>query len=493
MGAGELFGCHNQDMYTLERGLLERVFFVSGENGFIPTPQPEPGAIETTLRDFRAALLSLLPAMTPLTYQGFVNCYKGRKRRVYERAAASLDPTCAHLYMNGYPKVYKSLNEADAILSTFVKCEKINFTAKPDPAPRVIQPRSARYNVEVGRYLKPIEHLVYDAIGAVFGSTTVVKCLNADARGVLIANKWKKFLSPVAVGLDAKRFDQHISVEALKFEHTIYNSIYRDKDLALWLTWQIQNHGFGRTEEGTIEYKIDGCRMSGDMNTAMGNVILMCSMMWSYMREVGVKYEFVNDGDDCILIVEHRDLYKLDGLCDWFLRLGFEMEREAPVTVLEKVVFCQSQPVLCGEAYRMIRQPQPNISKDACSVAHIRTEEAWNYYRGAVATCGTSLAGDVPILGSFYSALGRGAEEARYSRKHAVDPSHEITGMMRLSKGMHHKRSPPSAQTRASFFKAFDYTPDRQVQIEQEYDQFQPVWQPVDSPVERFQFLYCLA
>jgi hypothetical protein len=67
----------------------------------------------------------------------------------------------------------------DARIKPFVKAEKINVSKKPDPCPRLIQPRSPRYNVEVGVYLKPLERLVYRAIAKVWGGQTVLK-LNAE-------------------------------------------------------------------------------------------------------------------------------------------------------------------------------------------------------------------------------------------------------------------------------------------------------------------------
>ena len=41
-------------------------------------------------------------------------------------------------------------------------------TKKPDPAPRVIQPRNVRYNVEVGRYLRRFEHYLYRGIDEIW-------------------------------------------------------------------------------------------------------------------------------------------------------------------------------------------------------------------------------------------------------------------------------------------------------------------------------------
>lgn len=88
---------------------------------------------------------------------------------MYEQAVASLRDV--------------PVNRGDAMLKTFVKAEKINFTAKPDPAPRIIQPRSPRYNVELGRYVKVVEKHLYKAVARVFHEVTICKGLNAHDRG----------------------------------------------------------------------------------------------------------------------------------------------------------------------------------------------------------------------------------------------------------------------------------------------------------------------
>jgi hypothetical protein len=118
------------------------------------------------------------------------------------------------------------VSKRDAVLSTFVKAEKINLTKKPDPAPRVIQPRSPRYNVAVGRYLKRLEKDIYRALKALAGDVVVMKGYNAGQSGEIIARKWARFNRPCAIGLDASRFDQHVSEAALRWEHSVYTQLF---------------------------------------------------------------------------------------------------------------------------------------------------------------------------------------------------------------------------------------------------------------------------
>lgn len=86
------------------------------------------------------------------------------------------------------------------------------------------------------------------------GSTVVAKGLTIDETGKLMAEKWHKFSRPVGVGIDASRFDQHVSKQALEWEHSIYNAIFQSGELAAALKWQIHNVGFARSKDGCIKY-----------------------------------------------------------------------------------------------------------------------------------------------------------------------------------------------------------------------------------------------
>lgn len=128
--------------------------------------------------------------------------------------------------------------------------------------------------------------------------------------------------------------------------------MFRSKELADLLEYQLVNFGFARTVDGLIKYKVDGCRMSGDMNTALGNCMIMCALVWTFMTDLRrtsgecPPFEFVNNGDDVVLFVEQRDSsLVLDQLPQWFLEMGFTMKVEDPVFRLEHIEFCQMVPL----------------------------------------------------------------------------------------------------------------------------------------------------
>jgi len=200
--------------------------------------------------------------------------------------------------------------------------------------------------------------------------------------------------------------------------------------------------------------------MSGDMDTAMGNCLTMCAMMWSFVTDMGLRrFEFANDGDDGVLFVEQEHLQLLlDNYQLYFRELGFTMKLEGVAFELEHVDFCQSRPVFDGRHYRMVRDPRVCIGKDSLSLKHATTVADMSELRNAVGWCGGALAGDMPIFCSFYRSMITGdAPEREYT-----------TGMQFLSHGMETRFAEPCPETRLSFHKAFALSPDDQVAIEQD-------------------------
>lgn len=469
IGSGHNYGVHNADVRTSERALLERIFFCK-DSGVQARPfRPSKATVDATLGPARDLLLSHTWFINPYTYDQFVGCYVARKKKIYQHAVDSLKD--------------EEIECKDSYIDAFVKAEKLDLTEKPDPVPRLIQPRRPRYNVEVGRYIKACEHMIFDAINAMWNGTTVFKGLNADARGAAIKEIWDSFVDPVAFMIDASRFDQHLSIWMLSLEHSVYNGIFKSKLLRMLLKWQLKNRGFIRCTDGEIEYVIEGCRASGDMNTSLGNIIVMCLMMYSFIKEHNIDARLIDDGDDCVLVMERHDAHIMANFEAWCMALGFKMVVEEPVDVIEHIKFCQTHPVYINGNYRMVRDPRVTLSKDATSIKPIQHESYHNYLRRAVGECGMALAGDMPVLGAYYSALIRGTSARdMYKRntnraKRGRREENLETGMQFLALGMDIKRRvDPSPLTRVSFHEAFGWTPDLQISLEAELDQVNLEW-----------------
>jgi hypothetical protein len=265
------------------------------------------------------------------------------------------------------------------------------------------------------------------------------------------------------IGLDASRFDQHCSRDALLFEHSFYKMFFpRDDDLAKLLNWQIYNTGVGYCLDGKLKFKSIGGRKSGDQNTSLGNIILMCAMVYSFCKSIEVNCKLMNDGDDCSLFIEQEDLPKvIAGISAYFLNLGYTLTVEEPVFQLEQVVFCQAQPVWIDGNYTMIRDPRVCMSKDCSILTTLPNKKVYHRWLSAVGAGGLSMTGGIPIWQDFYSTMliaGQGAK-----------PLNDLTmqtGMKIMGRGMTRSYKEVDPLTRVSFYYAFGICPDAQTAIE---------------------------
>jgi hypothetical protein len=317
--------------------------------------------------------------------------------------------------------------------------------------------------LEVGRYLKLFEKELCQGFARVWGYPVVLKGYNAHDVGSWLHRHWTSFRDPVAVGLDASRFDQHVSRAALEWEHSVYNSVFRSPELRRLLAWQLDNHGVARVEGHRVDYVVDGKRMSGDINTGLGNCLLMACMVIAYCESVGIKFRLANNGDDCVLFCERGDLPSLARLDSWMLDFGFTLTREEPVFVLEQVEFCQARPVQCSTGWRMVRDPRTAMSKDCVSLLGWDSEQAFRDWAGAIGGCGLSLTTGVPVWQAWYERLVR---IGRVASEGATDRVWD-SGLGYMARGV-----PAAAvddQVRVSFYRAFGILPDLQEDLEAEY------------------------
>jgi hypothetical protein len=200
--------------------------------------------------------------------------------------------------------------------------------------------------------------------------------------------------------------------------------------------------------------------MSGDINTGMGNCLLMSAMVLSYAESVGLKCRLANNGDDCALVVDKSDLAKVDGITGWFRDLGFDLKVEGFTDVFERIKFCQAQPVLTGSGWRMVRDIFTATSKDLVSLLGITSELEFNHWRRSIATCGLELTRGVPMWESFYQSLHPGVVRGGAAAvEHVYD-----SGLGYMARGVQASEITPDA--RVSFWRAFGITPDAQIAYE---------------------------
>lgn len=438
--------------------LLERVFYHEIDGVFSAPRSPGKAAVWRLLGGFKGAVRARAVSLTPVPLVDYAkSVYSGRRLRVYLAATEKL--------------LARGVLPTDAIIRAFLKHEKLQEKHGKRLVPRLIQPRSPVYNVAVGRYLHQLEHVVYRDIDAIFGAPVVMKGYNAFQVGEMMHEAWIQFNNPCALGLDAKRFDQHITVDLLEWEHGIYDLYYHSLELCWLLLMQLTTKGYLQCGDGELAYKVAGGRCSGDMNTAMGNVLIMCAGVHSLLSSLGMgkvgraKIRVFNNGDDCMLIGERADIFLLAGhVEEHFAKLGLIMTIEPVVFELEEVSFCQTQPIFDGARWRMVRDVRVSLTKDATMLSLRYVTELLRYQLAAIGNCGLALTGGLPILQEYYSAMLRNGDSSV-----RADERFYSTGFYRMSRGLSPYVTPVTAEARVSFARAFGIVPDLQIQLERYY------------------------
>jgi len=388
----------------------------------------------------------------PITNEEVAMAYSGAKRTKYLRAAASL--------------VERDVDRHDARVSMFIKADKLDLQdgSEKRGCPRAIQFRSTRYACRLGAYLRPIEKRLYNVKGTrEFGvrrSRLCAKGLNAVQRARLIQRKWAEFDRPVCISLDAVRFDRCVSVQALRCEHSAYLMFNRDAELKRLLAYQLTNSG--RTMSG-IQYKLPGNRMSGDFNTGLGNSLLSMSLMLAYCRRVGLtKFDFLVDGDDCLLFVERPEAPLATREPEAFERYGFNFEFEEPAYVLEDIVFGRSRMVKVGE-YRLLRDYRRAVSTSFVSHQHYSDLVGGRRLAATVARAEWNVHVGVPVLGAFYYAASKALAGTRLMSRDV------LRHRLKLETFGLEEDAPwvdPGPEARHSFWLAFGLDPEEQACVE---------------------------
>lgn len=412
-----------------------------------PTPPGPHEYDETTLGLFRE--MRRMVEKLNVQRMGLLDVamsYGGALRRRYLEAHRSLDE-------DGW------LTKADWKLSGFLKAEKQNPVAKVSK-PRMINPRSPRYNLVLASYLKPLEHALWRKWK--FGgngcrrSRVSGKGLNAEKRAKLLEQKMADVGDCVAFEVDGAAFEAHVEVSQLKLEHGVYKAAFpRDGLLAELLSKQLTLSG---TTKGKVRYFRKGCRASGDYNTGMGNTILMGNFSISALKRMGLTkpYTLLADGDNCLIFV-HRSEAKLVHANFGAMMAkvcSHEMVVEKPTMIVEGLTFGQSQPVRTAAGIRMVRNIYKTLGSAFCGHRHYHDKVFGPRVLRSVILAELALSRGVPVVGPYF------AEAERLTRFLAPvkNPDVYLEGHL-LDLPPDRGDIPITAATRESFEWAFDLDP----------------------------------
>lgn len=371
--------------------------------------------------------------LEPLTLRQVVDGYSGAKKRRYERAKE-------YIYEHG-------LQSKHARIKMFIKNERFpkdQINIKP---PRAIQYRTPEFTLCFMKYVRPMEEHYYPILtyGGVSGTRVVAKGLNAEQRAEIFMEKVRSFKRPKYVCIDHSAFDSTIRKDHIVATHRKYRRVF-GKRCSWLMRMQLRNKGVTR---GGIKYEVEGTRMSGDADTALGNTIINLDAIYGVLKHSGIsKYDIMVDGDDGILVIEEEDEIDLS----LFSKFGF-VTKSKIVRDLHEIDFCQSRLVFRPRPI-FVRDPRRAISNACLAKIKRKNQLEWLASYGE---CEFAVNQGVPILMQFGKSLKDASSSKAFDRdvvrrmELQVETCSEITDHARLS-----------------FYRSFGVPPPLQEMLEEE-------------------------
>lgn len=440
---------HNQEIAIINRSL-----------GVVPpVTQDGHNIIAVGLRTLQV----LLPRVSRNDFGVMPSRYSGNKREKYLQAERDV-------LLHGFKRSF-------AKLTMFVKGEKKDVAEKPIFDPRAIQFRDPRYCVLLGRYTVPIEEHIYSLSGdgtMLPKGRLVGKGLNGVERAAVLKHKMEEFIQPAVLSMDMSRFDKHVNVELLRAEHKVYLKMCPERELRTLLKCQLRN--IGQSDQGLFYINV-GSRASGDMNTALGNIIIMFIMVIGIMHPLRIHWQIFDDGDDVLIIVERKDEpLAVPALTAGFTACGMSAKLESVAYHLWDVDWCQSKPINAHGIWKFVRHPRKVVlgalmNDKFCTsvgrrVSMIKT----------VGLCELVLNCGVPVLQAFACMLIRngGPHSLELSQDmgyyHRVKRDLRFHGYRSISEA---KVKPITSEARTTFALAYHMSEAIQRSLEQYFDQLE--------------------
>jgi len=268
----------------------------------------------------------------------------------------------------------------------------------------------------------------------------------------------------VVFEVDGKAFEAHVDKWQLLLEHSIYEAAFPgDGDLKRLLNKQLLLSG--RTSSG-VKFRREGGRASGDVNTGMGNSLIMLAVVVGTMRSFNVPWDTLVDGDNALLFLRREDASRVHAeFHQMALKLsGHEMVLERPVDIVEQVRFGRSAPVRTAKGWKMVRDYLRVISHSASNHHHLHEPQQARRFLLAVALCEAVLADGVPILWAYANNLRARAGD-HVAPDLRVVGEYEYLGVDLTRLGRWASR--PNDDARHSFFLAFGVEVEEQHRIEE--------------------------
>lgn len=232
----------------------------------------------------------------------------------------------------------------------------------------MIQARKPIFNIHYGKYIKPLEIKVtkHGRFKHHFGKGSPDQIADRIAK---LSLKWQYKTEG-----DHTTFDAHITPELLKLTHKFYAACYNNNSELRRLSKRTIINKC-RSRHGD-KYTVKGSRMSGDVDTSFGNSIINIAILSELLFRLGLKGEFIVNGDDFILFTNKPVNIKM---AEAILRtMNMETKMKESTLNIHNVEFCQTKLVLTAEGrYTTMKHIRKTIEK--FGMTFVSTRNYWIY------------------------------------------------------------------------------------------------------------------
>lgn len=458
-------GPYHPDVDTFVHALVGRAKLV--KIGGVYTARPRRDAAAVYQAFWARASRMKLREVHRMPLDAFIASRPQRVRRLYQLAADS-----KQLESRGLRDMAK--------LKGFLKSEKSthsypHITASPKPGrPRGIQPRGPAFNLVLGPFTVPVEAVVFADLDEEFMPVFQGRPLRGVLKGVAPSEQaaemrrhWE-FHGGDGVagffGLDMSSFDATVDRVDLTLDHKVTQLYFPgNKTLKRAHSMQFRNQMRAVLRDGVVRTNLGPMRMSGDMNTSLGNCVISFAMAWEIFAPLGCT--FVVNGDDVGVFGPLRVLRTIKDIEARYLKYGKLAVAEELVDTFERAEFCQTRPVWGPLGWTATRHWDKAMDNDYAGMHKLGN---WRYYLShlhAVASCGMAVAAGMPILQELYAW---GLRHGVRSYKHDDDLRDSGLYRQAMAQGGWRRACPISWETRLSFSRAFGVSPAMQVALERE-------------------------
>lgn len=383
-----------------------------------------------------------------------------------------------------------------ARINGFLKCENVPYKPSTDSKigdkPRMIMARHPVFLSHLLTAMKPLEHAFYHGrwLFNRYQKHTCAKSMDPLKRMVVLMEMVKSLESPVVVGLDGSAFDAHVTPGALKAEWKFYGKVWkgagynpaRIKELMRMGKAQLRNKAFIRTDDGIVKATVLGNRMSGDLNTGLGNSVLQSAFIAAAMKKCGVPekhWRMLVDGDDAVLMMSGEYKWVAAQLPAIFESFSQEVKvdyvEDITPETMEKIEFCQSRPVKVGDTWRLIRSPYKVYNGYKMVNLWYRTQKEVRQFMSTVAPAELIMAAGIPVHQALFKCMHRISGDEKPAE--VISRRFWLRQCLRVEALIPHTEH-IALSTRRSYGLAFGVSIAQQLMIESQFE----AWEMTDLP-----------